>query len=272
MRSLGRILRWQLNSRLFPCDSALPFVDGTRLLVGRGMTGASGNWYCGLHELEEMAFTLHALRPGDFFLDVGANVGSYTVLAAGASGADVLAVEPVPDTFRRLRNNVLLNDLEERVECLNVALGAEEGELRVSRGLDAMNHVLAPGEDMEAAVVPALTLDLLCADRVPTMVKIDVEGYEAAVVQGGRVTLADSAVRAVVMETNGSGERYGCDEQRLMDEMRGLGFVACVYDPFNRKLDAGESDAGNTIFVRDLAQTAATVGAAPRFQLVNGSI
>jgi hypothetical protein len=61
----------------------VPFVGDTRLLVARGMRGATGNVYVGLHEFEEMAFALHALRPSSRFIDVGANVGSYTVLAAG---------------------------------------------------------------------------------------------------------------------------------------------------------------------------------------------
>lgn len=49
------------------------------------MTGATGNWYCGLQEYEDMSFVLHALRPGDLFVDVGANIGSYSILAAGGS-------------------------------------------------------------------------------------------------------------------------------------------------------------------------------------------
>ena len=93
------MLRWQVGSRLLPLGSTLPYVGDTRLFVTRGMTGATGNWYCGLHEVDEMGFVLHALRPGDLFVDVGANIGSYTVLAAGAVGADAIAVEPVPTTF-----------------------------------------------------------------------------------------------------------------------------------------------------------------------------
>lgn len=113
--AITRVLRWQIGSRLLPAGSALPFVGGTRLFATRGMTGATGNWYCGLHEVEEMGFVLHALRPGELFVDVGANIGSYTVLAAGAVGADVVAVEPVPTTFAVLRRNVCLNDLVDRV-------------------------------------------------------------------------------------------------------------------------------------------------------------
>src|SRR4051812_14088428 len=85
--ALGRVARWQMASRLLTAPVALPFVEGTFLLASRGMTGATGNWYCGLHEVHDMAFVLHLLRDGDHFLDVGANVGSYTILAGGAVGA-----------------------------------------------------------------------------------------------------------------------------------------------------------------------------------------
>jgi hypothetical protein len=83
--TLERFIRWQLGSRMLPAEVVWPFVNDARLIVRPGMTGATGNVYVGLHEFEDMAFLLHYLRPGDLFVDVGANVGSYTVLAGGAS-------------------------------------------------------------------------------------------------------------------------------------------------------------------------------------------
>ncbi len=59
------------------------WIGGTRLAARRGMTGLTGNIYAGLHEFADMAFLLHFLRPSDLFADVGANVGSYTILASG---------------------------------------------------------------------------------------------------------------------------------------------------------------------------------------------
>ena len=117
LSAIGRVAKWQIGSRLLPGAVALPYVGGTRLFATRGMWGATGNWYCGLHEVAEMAFVLHVLRPSDKFIDVGANVGSYTVLAAGAVGSRVLAVEPIPTTFGFLRRNVALNGLGELVRC-----------------------------------------------------------------------------------------------------------------------------------------------------------
>ena len=73
------------------------------------MTGATGNIYAGLHEFNDMAFCLHLLRSGDLFVDVGANIGSYTVLASKVAGANSITLEPVPQTFERLKRNVNIN-------------------------------------------------------------------------------------------------------------------------------------------------------------------
>src|SRR5262245_35956083 len=89
----ARFCRWQIESR-FHREVIVPWVGGVRLAVRRGMTGATGNLYAGLHEFVDMAFTLHFLRPSDLFLDVGANIGSYTLLASGVCRARTIAFEP----------------------------------------------------------------------------------------------------------------------------------------------------------------------------------
>ena len=115
--ALLRVLRWQLVSRLISGPIALPFVEKTYLFAARGMTGATGNWYCGLHEVNDMAFALHLLRQDEYFVDVGANVGSYSILASGGAKARVIAVEPIPATFVHLQRNVALNGLSDQVRC-----------------------------------------------------------------------------------------------------------------------------------------------------------
>ncbi len=271
-RAIGRVIRWQIGSRLRPGPVALPFVGSTHLLVSRGMTGATGNWYCGLHEVCEMAFVLHVLRATDHFVDVGANVGSYTVLAAGAVGARTMAIEPIPQSFAHLLQNVALNGIGDRVRCWQGGLSDRAGALRFSSELDTVNHVLAEGEDLPNVVVPVTTLDELVGDDVPAIMKIDVEGHEAAVIEGARRTLGDPRLLAVVMETNGSGARYGIADDALIATMRNARFSPFSYDPFLRHLTPWVSSSANTVFVRDVAAVDERIKSAPRFSLVNGSI
>lgn len=270
--AVARLARWQLGSRVLPDIVALPFVDDTRLFARRGMTGVTGNWYCGLHEFAEMAFALHFLRPTDCFVDIGANVGSYTVIASGAVGARTIAVEPVPETFGRLQMNVRLNGLDAAVRCWQGGLSGAPGMLRFTTKLDTVNHVLGPDETGPFVEVPVTTLDDLVGEDVPTLLKIDVEGHEAAVLAGGSGVLRDERLHAVIMEVNGSGARYGIDDCDLLSTMLRHGFHPCRYDPVARLIKPDSAHGPNVVFVRDLTAAQARVTSAPHFRLVNGKI
>jgi FkbM family methyltransferase len=271
LAALGRWVRWQVASRLLQAPVAIPFVDSTRLLVSRGMTGATGNIYCGLHEFEDMAFVLHALRPGDLFIDVGANVGSYTLLAAGGAGADCLSFEPHPGTFAHLLDNVRLNDLQSRVDARNVALGARHSSARLTADQDTTNHILtdSPAEksSIEIRVEP---LDAF-ASRTPEVIKIDVEGFETEVLAGGERVLRSPGLTAVIMELNGAGNRYGYDETLLRTRMGNWGFAEARYDPFTRSLVAPAGagpKSGNTLFVRNPQRLRDRLAVAPSHRVL----
>ena len=270
--ALSRFARLQLAGRLIRRPFALPFVGETNLFVQNGMTGVTGNWYCGLHEPDEMSFVLHALRPGDIFLDVGANAGSYTVLAAGAARARTIAIEPLPRTFARLQANVRLNDLEDMVEAHCCGLSASPGKLQFSSEHDTGNRVAIPGETRATVSVPVRTLDEVCGDRRPRVIKIDVEGHELSVLEGGAGTLSSPEVEAVLMETNMSGKLYGVDDGALFATMRDYGFWPFHYDHGTRELLAYREGQPNTVFARDGDRMTSICKAAPKFKLVNGSI
>lgn len=271
-KALGRFARWQIVSRFGSDYVGLPFVENTRLFVRHGMTGATGNYYCGLHEFRDMAFVLHLLRRGELFLDVGANVGSYTILAAGAVGAKVLAVEPICSTIDHLRTNVMRNHLEQLVETCEVGLSDCVGELAFTAKLGAVNHVAVAGEEYVTVAVAVTTADTLCRQRIPAVIKIDVEGHELAVLKGADRILQDSILLAVVIETNGSGARYGVANGELIQVMRSHGFEPFAYDPFSRCLIDPYNADGNTIFVRDFNLVARRLRDARRYRLINGEI
>lgn len=269
--ALGRFTRWQISARLLPGSAvAVPFVNHSRLLITPGMTGATGNIYTGLHEFEDMGFLLHVLRKDDLFVDIGANVGSYTVLAGAAIGARCLSVEPLPATYDHLLDNIYLNRIQDRVTALNIGLGREEGTLRFSSGLDTMNHVLAEDESgLPATEVPVRRLDAIIGDAEPAVLKIDVEGFETEVILGAEATLARPSLLAVIMELNGSGQRYGYDEAAIHQTMLGHGFQTFSYRPFTRELvalDSTNAASGNTLYLKNVEQVAERVKSAPSFQ------
>jgi FkbM family methyltransferase len=106
------------------------------------MTSVTQNIYTGLSDFADCALLLHLLREDSLFVDIGANVGIYTVLAAGVVGAQVVYVEPVPKTFSKLCINLRLNNIENKVSSHNIGLGLQESILRFTSEQGSMNHVI----------------------------------------------------------------------------------------------------------------------------------
>ena len=264
-------LKWQVGSRLVPGDIVYEWIEGVKFFVRPGEVGLTQNIYCGLQEFSEMAYVLHVLQTDDLFIDIGANVGAYTLLACGVKGARGFCFEPVPETYQRLQANMKLNGLLGRVATYNIGLADKEGELRFTSGLDSTNHVVAEHEHVDEAVaVKVLPLDILLADETPAMVKIDVEGYETLVVNGMLRTLKKPSLHSVVMEMNGSGERYGFDEDLLAAVLQSFGFQRYTYEPFSRALAPAPGSgygSGNALFVRDLARVRQRVEGAARIRI-----
>jgi len=250
LSSIIRFAKWQVGSRLVPGAIVYDWVNGSKFLVKAGETGLTGNIYTGLHEFSDMGFLLHFLRAGDVFVDVGANVGSYTILGCSAVGARGIAFEPVPSTFKRLVENMRLNHLDKKVKCINKGVGVQQETIVFTSDGDTVNHVLANGEQSDNAVTVEVTsLDAALCGECPSLIKIDVEGYETPVLEGAQETLKNQALHAVIMELNGSGRRYGFDESKILASMFEHGFRTYSYNPLNRtliNLEGKNLDSGNT--------------------------
>jgi FkbM family methyltransferase len=187
--TIGRLLRLPL--RAIPNGAVLPILAGP----SRGMkwiagSGPSSNWL-GLNEVNKRRRFAREVRPGQVVYDIGANVGSYTLLAArlvGPSGA-VVSVEPLPENLRYLERHVEINGLH-NVRIIPAAATDRVGTLRFQGTSDRVTSHIAPDGDV---IVDGTTVDALVANpdlRAPDFLKIDVEGAEAGVLRGATETLA----------------------------------------------------------------------------------
>ena len=272
LKALLRFIRWQFSVRINPFPIVYPFTENSKLLIKKGMTGATGNLYCGLHEFYDMGFLLHFLREDDVFIDVGANVGSYTILASAEVGAKTISIEPVPSTFHCLKNNIALNDIADLVVSHNIGLAGSKGLLKFTGSLDTVNHV-ATTDDKYMIEVQVDTLDSIAKDCDPVLIKIDVEGYETEVLKGACNTLSKKSLKALIIELNGSGERYGYDDNDIHKKLVDSGFSPFKYDPFSRALSQIKMFGNqNTIYIRDIDLVKKRVSEARKIKINNFNI
>lgn len=253
LKAIWRVISWQVVSRIMTRPIALPFVNGTYLLTIRSMNGATGNWYCGLHEHEDMGFVLHILEPGDLFVDVGANIGSYSILAGTCKGVKVIAIEPIPETFSWLKKNIKFNKLDGKIQCMNIGLADQKRTMYFSSNLDTSNHVVSKDDNISVVKVDVNMLDNILDNKCPTVIKLDVEGFEFQVLNGAKNILDNPNLIAVIVELNGSGARYGVDDNQIHKLLISKEFKTFKYDPLKRKLislDNKFKSSGNTLYLR----------------------
>lgn len=132
---------------------------------------------------------------------------------------------------------------------------------------DTVNHIVT--DSMTGArteTVTMTTLDETLAWRTPLMLKIDVEGFETEVLNGALQTLNVPTLRCVLLELNGSGRRYGYDDDAIRRQLIARGFEECGYRPFERRLlerRADDASSANALFIRDRAFVEARLQDAP---------
>ncbi len=243
-RALLRLAGYQVRVRVLRRRTIARLGDRSRLWVDLHRTAASKVLYANPPDLPEMAIWRRVLSGGGLFLDVGANVGTYTIWAAEC-GAEVIALEPAADTYRLLRENVALNGYQ--VTAIQAAVGAECGTARFTAGLDAGNRL-----DPDGAVQTRLvTIDSLVGGRHVAGMKVDVEGFEIDVLQGCTRALSERRIGLIQLEWNQMSQRVlGSDRRPVADLLARHGYELFRPDARGSLVPVTDPGYGADVFAR----------------------
>jgi len=225
--------------------------------------------YCYGFEESEISFFNRYIKPGDIVIDIGANIGLFTLIASenvGSTG-QVFSFEPSPQTYKWLTENIEANVLR-NVESFKLALSDREGNIDFfisSEGYDAFNSIIKPskGQNYIKESVPTLTLDAFIktqnlAGKI-SFIKLDVEGYEIPLISGGKETLSGPDAPDMIVEfTESNATNAGVTCMDLYDKITELGYSLYQYNAKGNKLvpePRGESYAKykNLIATKNLA-------------------
>jgi FkbM family methyltransferase len=200
------------------------------------------------------------LRPGDTFVDVGANVGWFTLIAAKAVGPTgrVIAFEPEPRNFNLLRRNVEANGFR-NVTLERKAVSDETGTIRLNLSSTNENHSIAVLADQRGFVeVDAVRLDdyLSRYDRAINFIKIDTEGAEGRILAGMKETLARPGLSLFIEFDPFLLKAAGTDPAGLLGSLRSAGFDVRRVDEQTRGLAAVDAGRSGNLFLTRAADKA----------------
>ncbi|HIP69969.1 MAG TPA: FkbM family methyltransferase [Anaerolineae bacterium] len=194
---------------------APPQVVSTRYNFMLELTSSNDNidqeiYYRGSYEAGTLDIIEKCLRPDDIFIDVGANIGLMSLLAATCIGKEgcVYAFEPEPHTYSLLQNNISMNSIQ-NILTFNIGLGATQGAQEIYNNQEdnrgTSSFIKHSSEAVKTAEVPITTLDDFVIEnqiRSIRMMKVDVEGWEMEVLQGAQTLLSSPQAPIVCIEYN----------------------------------------------------------------------
>jgi len=202
----------------------------------------------GSYEPEVSLFLMRVLRDGDLFVDIGAHVGYFSILASKLVGekGQVVSFEPEEANFEHLQSNMALNNLSnitlfqrpvtEKIEMRTFYINSDG-----DGGHALWDPGLFPGNERSKANpqprnVETITLDAVLSDKVvkklPKIIKIDTEGAEKNVLEGAQVILQEGRVPFVICELHEFGLRqFGTSQEELRSFMRDYGYETFLLPP-----------------------------------------
>ena len=177
---------------------------------------------------------IDTFQPGDVLFDIGANIGLYSIYAAGRS-VRVVAFEPESQNYALINQNIFLNGFGDRIACVAVALSDSEGvdylHLSRFRAGESLHNFGAALDWQQRPFVASFqqgsisfSLDAFLQFQptpFPTHIKIDVDGIEAKIIRGAARTLRDARLKSMLVEFDGASP----DDVEAVAEIERAGFT-----------------------------------------------
>lgn len=238
-RSLVRAIRWFIHCKTGGGSMIQPiFTDRLINCHPNGFASRSimlfGEWA----EYDSLNFIREFLRPSDTFLDVGANVGLFSLLASETLPPEsIICIEPGEIQRRHLIENLKLNKLV-GISIHTVAAGASNLTTTLTKA-DSTSHLAASGcadEAKPTEPVEVRSLDSLLPETTFHLCKIDVEGYELPALRGAAGLINKGLLPVILLEINGGSDRFGISSSDTIGFLRSHGYEMGIYQHDRRSL------------------------------------
>lgn len=188
------------------------------------------NWV----DWEEFNLIRRVLKDGDVAIDVGANMGYYSLWMSKfvAKSGLVIAFEPDEVNYAKLNENISLNNLANRIQTEKKAVNNVSGLISFTTSLDGENHITSD-DVLNNVIIDSIKLDdYFKAKDIQgvTYLKIDVEGFEMNVLQGCTESLLEKRINIIQLEINNTIVNSGTDKIDLLNLLKHYNYILCNYD------------------------------------------
>ena len=260
MGALKRFISWKII-RLLKLKNYKAVFWGNRIInIQYNSFHAMWLMYNYWLDWDEFNLIKNYLLEGDTVVDIGANIGTYSLWMSKFTGSNgkVFAFEPDRNNYLRLNNNIGLNQLVSKITAVQKAVGNINGCVSFTSGLDGENHI-AKSNLKDTVIVSCVKLDNFFYDNQIghiSYMKVDVEGFELDVLKGCMNYIMTKKIEIIQLEINQTIRNSGSDAEELTDYLRRHDYRLCEYDPLENQLQPANynEQVENYFAVYDLAR------------------
>jgi FkbM family methyltransferase len=240
-RGLVNLVAWQFIKHVLKRPVVIRFHNRRLKCYPDSTSTSAALYFSGYPDYWEMKFLQAYLRPGDNFLDIGANTGVYSILASAYIGPEghIDAFEPIDRTATRIEEQAALNGLA-NLHVHRLAVSDRSGQLEFGYSSnDAMMHLRRPGEQPHGArqEVECTRLDSFDGYRSYAIGKMDIEGAEPMALEGASGRLQQANPPVWLLELAGYSNCYGVTSEQVVRQLAVAGFDCAVFDPESGRLE-----------------------------------
>jgi len=211
----------------------------------------------GVYERNTMRHLIKLARPDMTFMDVGANIGAYTLtMAKHLKQGKVISFEPNPRTINYLQRNIDLNGFK-NIRIVDVGLSDKEEEVTLYTSSLTTASINKGKNTSEVEQIKLTTLDKFCSENNISsidLIKIDIEGHEAKCLKGAEQMIAKSKEMVLIMEIDDNCKAVGLEKNELFHSITDKGFKGFKPRGYPFKMeeikDLSEDYVDNIIFVK----------------------
>ncbi|WP_414623421.1 FkbM family methyltransferase [Calothrix sp. CCY 0018] len=242
--SLSKFFGWQLYKRITHRYLDIQLLQNLKLRCYPDSQSASAAIYCGIYDYHEMNFVLRYLREEDSFLDIGANIGIYTLLAASKiKSGSIFSFEALPTNYRRLEENINLNNLTQ-VKPYSIAIADSVGSVTISNNTKSDSTAFittnTTNTTAESLQIASSTLDTELQNENLnhlTLAKMDIEGAEILALKGAKYLLQQQRPHVWILELL-NGVNHGYRKQDIVNLLQDYGYGLYHYNADTNQLQS----------------------------------
>lgn len=254
INTILRILWWKVNQLFFHLPTIVTIDKrGMKCICNPKRSYASLIVYMRIPEYNEMTFFKKILTEKSIFIDVGANIGIYSLLAAAViKKGKIYSFEPVTSVLDDLYQNISLNGLGDMIEVVEKVVSDKTGYSEfIAEDISEYSHITS-NKTANSLSLPSVRLDDFCRNKKISFVdiiKIDVEGAEFQVLKGLEDYLKRGKVGTLIIELNRTNQFFGKRSSGIIEYLRKLNYNVFKFNKNNSLVRIDKIDNNKTINV-----------------------